>query len=256
MRHYILIPLLLLTTIAFGQPTESDVLRIFDTYKIIPGSPTGQASEMYPGEGMQILDGAFLNNTSKNYLCLIPLEKGPKKSNIAFVVYEDADQKYQHSKWFTIGYQSIDQVDMEGDGIQELVIEVAYEGRTMSKTGYRLISILQDEERNLYKIEGFNVFGEARIEAKEGDHLSTTYKIMLEDLNDDGVKEITEEKFEEYFHFEDDNADEEYDHMVQRALPAQEFSHKVVQTEEWRVHSGQRKKLTRHFDHTSTGNVS
>jgi hypothetical protein len=157
------------------------------------------------------------------FLLIVPLVKGPKKSQMAFIAYQDENRQWQHSKWFELGFQKIQVQDIQPDGWNELSIEVEYLGRNTAQTAYKLISLQGDEKLELYKIEGFYTTEEARVHARDGDHLAKTYKITLEDIDRDKVLEIREEVFDEYFNYEDLNGNGAFEAGNQMMLPATQF---------------------------------
>lgn len=190
---YLLTVFAVLTAIyAIAQPPEQEVLRLLDTYELIPGGQQPAASTMYPGEGLSLIEGSFILTGRKEYVAMVPLVKGPKRSDFAYVCFQDADGDWQRSNWYVLGYLSLERANPDGDGRHELIQLVEYVGRRMTKTSWQLLSLAGDKEKELFKTEGFELSETAIQAAQAGDETAVAYKIEQKDLDKDGISEILE----------------------------------------------------------------
>jgi hypothetical protein len=223
MKNILLILLALAALQLYAQPSDATVLRLLDSYDLVPADAP-QESTMYPGEGLSVREGSFIIEGREEYLAVVPLAKGPKTSQIAFITWEDEEGAWQRSAWFELGFKAIRPVNLMQDALDEIILETAYIGRNRTLSSLKLLSVKDDERKEYYSVEGFELDEEAMLSAEEGEHLSSMFTVDFRDVNEDGRLEIVESVEDAYrvFSYYNIKTDQEYDEDNEPVLPGVE----------------------------------
>jgi len=188
-----------------AQPDKEAIYSMLDTYDF--GQPKDQpaVSTMVEDSRTVMEQGTFLRKGRKEYLIELLLVRGSMQKEFAFIAFVDDSGEWSRSDWFVYGYTNLDRIDMESDGIHELIHQVDMPGVRKNQQRYRLISLLGDVDTEIYKVDGFSTNANYYVRAGAGDHMSSVFDVELIDTDGDGVKEITETITDEYFQFQYDN---------------------------------------------------
>ncbi|MCP4121532.1 MAG: hypothetical protein GY751_07230 [Bacteroidetes bacterium] len=205
MRYFLLLIIMASGISLSAQPDQEAIYSMLDTYDF--GQPKDQpaVSTMVDDSKTSMEQGTFLLKGRTEYLIELLLAKGSMQKEFAFIAFVDDSGVWNRSDWFVYGYTRLDRTDIESDGIHELIHQVDVPGVMKTQQRYRLISLLDDVETEIYKVDGFSPNVNYFVRAGAGDHMSSVFDVELIDMDGDGVKEISETITDEYFQFQYDN---------------------------------------------------
>ncbi len=207
-----------------AQPSDKVIFELANTFEWLPNQQTDVAV-LHDGKDIGIEQGSFIRADRQEYLITLGLALKDKTEKLAFIVYEELGT-WQRSDWFKMRFTNLEIVDVDLDGLHELVHEVSMDGKRMDQYTWRLIRLTVDEEEVLHKAEGFHVHTN-RIPQESlnpGDHIARRMMVRLVPAGKNGYLAIEESIDDRYFGINDLDGDGAFHSARQTILPEPELT--------------------------------
>src|SRR5690625_1197954 len=181
----------------FGQPnlSISEYKELYNKAKQLEGQPPRNQTfidSWYTDVSIFIFK-SFTQENAKECLVIYPYSVGfRRKYNALFLLKKNADNEWESSGWQHRGGTEIKLVDLNRDGIYEIIVELSNYGQGSLELEYTLLSLLNNKEKVLYEnLSTNNVDGYSGLDKTIGNKLIEEIEVSYF-LEDDGSIKILE----------------------------------------------------------------
>lgn len=126
-------------------------------------------------------------------IAMIPLQAGMSYTKLAFLLYKDEVGNWVYGDWFGYASSGIDFIDIDGDGIYEILCTDTFFNQGIMEGNHQLISIKNGQEKTLYKSAIYDLSG-SPFSKKIGDTISVDVKIGFKEVSNTKQLELIEKK--------------------------------------------------------------
>src|SRR5690625_102381 len=140
----------------FGQPnlSISEYKELSNKYKQLEGQPPRNQTtfKTWKTDEPIFIFKSFTQENAKECLVIYPYSVGfRRKYNALFLLNKKANNEWESSGWQHTGGTEIKLVDLNRDGIYEIIVEFSNYGQGALELDYTLLSLLNNEEKVLYE---------------------------------------------------------------------------------------------------------
>lgn len=194
-RIFLLILITNFTALALDQPSKDQVIKAIEKIKILhfEENNINRHAQLIENGELRFIKDKFTANNRPECLVIVPVEAGPYYIEWLVLMYKNPGGYWTYANWFRDNQNRIDLIDIDNDGIKEIIAENTGMAQGYIDENYWLISLKNETEEILYQNESFDYSAGAFVQDKKiGDIISKTIEVNYIDLNNDGIKEIIE----------------------------------------------------------------
>lgn len=159
------------------------------------------------GSKIKGIAGSFSDKNISECIVGCPMQSGPLISDWVILMKKDNDGNWKYGNWFDLWNFGIKTIDVNSDGIMELILESSYTQMGVTESKLRLISLLNYGKEILYQNDEFDYSGDP-FSVKGREPFSRTVKVDFSLIDEKGVRVIMENIKTGYFQSYDKNAEE------------------------------------------------
>lgn len=153
------------------------------------------------------ISGSFSDKNISECIVSCPMQSGPLVSDWVILMKREKNGNWKYGNWYDLWDFEINIIDINSDGIMELILESGYTQMGVTESKFRLISLLNYRKEILYQNDEFDYSGDP-FSVKVGEPFSRTVKVDFSHINENGVRIIIEKIKIGYFQSYDKKADE------------------------------------------------
>lgn len=140
----------------FGQHnlSISEYKELYNKAKQLEGQPPSDQTtfDSWKTDEPHFIFKSFTQESAKECLVIYPYSVGfRRKYNALFLLKKNANNEWESSGWKHSGGTEIKLVDLNRDGIYEIIVELSNYGQGSLELEYTLLSLLNHEEKVLYE---------------------------------------------------------------------------------------------------------
>lgn len=143
-------------------------------------------------DDINIVHGSFTKLNNTECLISIPMASGLTYMNLLLLMERNNLGSWIYKNWHHMGSSTVDLIDVDNDGVTEIILEGGDLRQGILSTKYQLISLKDGIEKKLYENEGFSYGGNPIYqESEKGTVISKTIGVSYKSLLD-GTMQIEE----------------------------------------------------------------
>lgn len=184
----------------FGQHnlSISEYKELYNKTKQLEGQPPSDQAifDSWKTDEPLFIFKSFTQKNAKECLVIYPYSVGfRRKYNALFLLKKNANNDWKSSGWQHRGGTEIKLVDLNRDGIYEIIVELSNYGQGSLELEYTLLSLLNNEEKVLYEnLSTNNVDSYKGLDKTIGNKLIEEIEVSYSLENDGSIKVLEKSK--------------------------------------------------------------